>query len=266
MFSTEAASPGQYRFITGTPKFPGRTFYRMVLDEFKDISHLALAMLCVRSEKIRDDLARFFLSFLKQREFWTSYLSGEPLTESPDGDIRFDVSPTAGLVLDLAEPTLYLRHAGSERPAQLGWDDEAHWHPHVLRWAELDAICRAVAINDPSLPHPSVPLLLLNRFAPVTVGDDAEAIFETLEQAWRGLDLFSDDEVAEFSRRYDYRAAGFVWRPDVECGWLIHQDDTLRQGDEYLHHADLYTLRLTRIPDFPFHEFRKRGDVGDLAL
>lgn len=172
-----------------------------------------------------------------------------------EGDIQFDVSPTAGLILDLAEPTLFFRHAGLEQPVQLGWDDEAHWHPHVLRWAELDAICRAVSKNDSSLPHPGLPLPLLYRFASVTVGDDAEDIFETLEQAWRGLDLFSNDEVAEFSRKYDYRAAGFVWRPDDERGWLIHQDDTLRQGDGNMYDADLYTLRLADNPEFTFREF-----------
>lgn len=56
--ATDAASANQEGFVTGTPDFPDRNLYRMVLDEFMDLSYSALAMVCERSTEIRDTLAR----------------------------------------------------------------------------------------------------------------------------------------------------------------------------------------------------------------
>lgn len=40
----------------------------------------------------------------------------------------------------------------------------------------LDLICKRVALRDPSLPHPGLPLLLLSRFAPITDSEKADNV------------------------------------------------------------------------------------------
>lgn len=76
---------------------------------------------------------------------------------------------------------------GSTEPAELGWDDLAHWHPHALRWSELDLICRAVAVRDPRLPHPGAPMALLCRFTAVFEDDDVDRAVAGVDAAYAAL-------------------------------------------------------------------------------
>lgn len=134
----------------------------------------------------------------------------------------------------------------SGKEFELGWDDQAHWHPHVLRCEELDKICRSVARQDASLPHPGVPLLLFCRFAPVTDSGDSEHAISLLREAWRSLDLFDDPQICEFLKMVDYRATGVEWRQDAQLDWALHLDRDLHSK------VGLYTLRCKDNPDFPF--------------
>jgi hypothetical protein len=210
------------------------------------------------------------LSTVGRKHFWTDYLfvlEGDSSQEYPELDrcrIQFEISTQYGLVLQiderLSEATLFLKHPDARKPVQIAWDDQAHWHPHVLRWDELESICRGLAMREPYFAHPGLPLLLLNRFAPVTVGDDATTIFQVLEQAWRSLNLFDNDEMIKLARRFDFRCAGFIWRADERYGWIIQQDHGLRQETGYLHNADLYTLRHPDNQDFPFEHLNRLVD------
>jgi hypothetical protein len=212
-------------------------------------------------------------SVVRQRRFWTDFL----FETEPDAEyaelvgcrIRFDVSRDYGLVLDLDEllgrVVLLLRQTGMQDPVEIAWDDQAHWHPHVLRWEELVAICRCVAQRDTGLPHPGLPLVLLYRFAPITVGDDAPTIFRMLERAWRSLGLFSDEEIGELSRRFDYRRAGFVWEEDAKIGWWIGQKAGLRETTGVLRYASLYTLRHPENRGFPFEPIKRLVEAAQLG-
>lgn len=146
---------------------------------------------------------------------------------------------------DLVEATLDVQ-AGDGDPAQLGWDDQAHWHPHVLRWEELDLICRAAAVLDPKLVHPGPLLLLLHRFAPICEGDDVDHVFGLLGQAWADVG-FGEEDTLELVELRDARGAGFRWREDAASGrWFIEQAEASDSAME------LYTLRREDNPEFPF--------------
>jgi hypothetical protein len=133
---------------------------------------------------------------------------------------------------------------------QIAWDDQAHWHPHVLRWQELELVCLCAALREPSLIHPGLPLLLLHRFAPITECEHAERALRLIRDAWRSLGVFSESKVKEFASHWDFRGNGFEWRQDQETGWTLHQDDQLR------YNMDLYSLRWAQNPDFPHSRFR----------
>jgi hypothetical protein len=116
--------------------------------------------------------------------FWSALLDR---TGDLGGDLRISL-PVAGgygLVLDLAgaDQALGLREPHAHEPVQLGWAAPDRPHPAVLRFAELELCCRVIALDDPTLPHPGLPMAMLARFAP----DDAPAARATLEAAYRSL-------------------------------------------------------------------------------
>jgi hypothetical protein len=206
--------------------------------------------------------------------FWTDYLflseSGEQYSEFDGLQLRFDVSSRFGLTLDfnqaLSGVTLSLHHPEADEPVQIAWDDQAHWHPHVLRWDELDAVCRVVSKREPYLGNPYLPYLLLYRFAPITVGDDANAIFRVLEQAWRSLNLLPEANISTLTTRFDYRRAGFVWKSVEPLGWMIQQDQALRQMTGTMANADLYSLRRRDNPAFPHSQFNRLVKTAERGL
>src|SRR5262249_36078376 len=139
---------------------------------------------------------------VRKRDFWENFF-WDPEAEFDDHTtletwtIPFSVGGGYGLSLSFNEGL----HEFSldfvsprKKPMQIGWDDQAHWHPHVLRCEELERICRVIALNDHELPHPGWPLLLLHRFAPICLGDDVDLIVPMMETAWLRLGVFADAE------------------------------------------------------------------------
>lgn len=162
-------------------------------------------------------------------------------------EVRFDVGDGYGLLLSVATSldshTLKLFQPGQAEPAELAWDDLAHWHPYALRWAELDVICRALAVRDSDLPHPGPALALLCRFAAVFEDDDVAAAVASVDAAFASLR--PEDWTGFWPRgtdwldRADFRGEGVTWVSDGELRWA-------RQDDE--HNADFYTTRVQPTP------------------
>ncbi|MDQ7907046.1 hypothetical protein RB614_21270 [Phytohabitans sp. ZYX-F-186] len=129
--------------------------------------------------------------------FWADYFfrthRSTPDADPDPAELRatFPVAGGYALVLDLDREygtyALGLRTPGSSEPIPMAWDDRSRWHPHGLLWPELDLIGRVVALDDPSLPHPGLPVALLCRFTPITPEDDAAAVQALLGAALRSL-------------------------------------------------------------------------------
>src|SRR5262249_16169960 len=132
------------------------------------------------------------------------------------------------------------------QPEQIAWDDQAHWHPHVLRWEELDLVGRCSALADPSLPHPGLVVVLLHRFTPTCLKDDVDVIFPLLESAYRSLGVFSLREIDDRIERYDCRQGVLTWRRGA-AGWSLHQSEAADSSG-----FCLYTLRNPENDEFPF--------------
>ncbi len=129
-----------------------------------------------------------------RKKFWTDYYRvtdtnpDAPEYQELDGlPIELHVSPRHALVLQLEENLFqrspYLREPATRDLLQLGWADLDGPFQNVLRWEEIEAVCRCLAARDPALGYPGVPLLLLMPFAPITAADDVDAIRRLIAQA-----------------------------------------------------------------------------------
>jgi len=146
-------------------------------------------------------------------------------------------------------------------------DDQAHWHPFVLRWEELEVICRAVSITaqtharvdvterknqgteeekddggekETSWKHPGLPLLFLYRFAPICDGDNLERITAMLARAFQSVlgDEISDRDIRRFIERMDCRERKFRWFKDDDKNWWIGRgDDPETAGGVYTYRS-----------------------------
>lgn len=184
-------------------------------------------------------------------DFWNAFHFWEwheDLREFPQLDgclCRFSVGAGSALTLSL-DPgfgylSLSLESPLLSAPVEVGWDDQAHFHPDVLRWSELEAICTAVAATEHDA-HPGLPLLLLSRFAPICVGDDVEFIVDRLAAAWRAVAPGVPTRVVRTRiEDLDRRRAAFEWSREPEVGWVPKPG---RKG--------LHSLRSVQNPEFPF--------------
>jgi hypothetical protein len=191
--------------------------------------------------------------------FWADYLFLEdgPGEERPALDgarLDFGVCPGYQVSLSLDRHLCYhglgFIYPGAASTVEIGWDDQAHWHPNALRWEELDLIGRCLALNDPTLPHPGLPVLLLNRFTPVCLNTDADAVFPLIESAWRFLGLFAGRQLDEVVEKYDRRHAEFVWGEEA-VGWVLGQAEGAEERTGWY----CYTLRVAENDAFPFQQW-----------
>lgn len=204
-------------------------------------------------------------SLIGDARFWTdAYFVTAPEDVDAYADLE-DVSFRIGEhVLTHSFGGLYEFSLGlarcNEAPVEIAFDDQAHWHPHLFRWEELEAVCAAIAAGDRGLPHPGVPLLLLARFAIVTDEPEAQRAWAVMAAAWDRLGLLSVDARRNIFDRLDARGAGVSWVKD-DAGHLHPTQPEHLRGVR-----PLYSLRrpapplgeLDAIPEargpFPFDE------------
>ena len=120
---------------------------------------------------------------------------------------------------EMLERTLFLAEPATGDLIQLAWDDQGRPDQNVLRWEEVEAVCRCLAARDPALHHPGIPLLLLKPFAPVTAADDEAAIRQLVARAWQATGLFSEHEIAELVAEtcftWEERELQWVWNAQL---------------------------------------------------
>ena len=183
-------------------------------------------------------------------EYPTPPSSDHPPSQPPSLTLLFPFDR----VLDPTDPTFNLSsavdplfsyiplafHSPEAHDVTIGHDDQAHWHPFVLRWEELELFSKAVgrtflegegekgddsemeAEIDELYQHPGLPLLFLYRFAPICAGDDAEKIVGMLVKAYRRVvgEELKDKDLQRLVEKMDFRARGFRWFREG-CSWWI---------------------------------------------
>ncbi|MFF3564715.1 hypothetical protein ACFYXS_32225 [Streptomyces sp. NPDC002574] len=192
-------------------------------------------------------------------DFWPRYLFDDDAPDVHDAEdeeayiTRFPTGGGFALVLDLT-PAEYVELAveapGLPEPANVGWDDQAHFHPHVMPWRELDLLCRAVALHDTELRHPGPMLALLCRFAFLAENDDLDTITPLVDAAFESMrpGVGGSGRVREETRDWfdlrDLRGTGLAWTTRADGHEAVGQDST--DG------LPLYSLRTPSSKQFPF--------------
>lgn len=208
--------------------------------------------------------------------FWADYFFRAAPHPDPDpADLRatFPVAGGYALVLDLDRQfgtyALGLRTPTSGEPVPMAWDDRSRWHPHGLLWPELELIGRVVALDDPSLPHPGLPVALLCRFAPITAEDDAAAVRGLLGAALRSLRVPVPPDEQEPLFAYSPRVLSDAQVGDylaVPCagvaGTLRYPGSEVFPFDELAETVRLARQRVARVAAEPWRTER----VRELAL
>ncbi|TDE60274.1 hypothetical protein E1295_00015 [Nonomuraea mesophila] len=214
---------------------------------------------------------------ISRPDFWAACFLDEYAYDVPGGDV--DVSDdeyAPDLVVEYGGGggyallvsctsygvTLKLCHPGAAKPVELGWDDLAHWHPHALRWSEVDLVCRATALADPDAGYPGPHLALLGRFGPACTEADAAVAVPLLREAFTTLPGLDRYQRHTYASRGDIRAFGVRWKKDPTGWWYPCQggDTSEESHDPYRDDPDaedyldggLYSTREPGDSDFPF--------------
>jgi hypothetical protein len=215
---------------------------------------------------------------LADPRFWAMYFfeydEDDPEDDDAEDDEYFDEGshvlafPAGGgysLDLDISDGyfDLGLRVPGADEPVTVGWSDEAHFHPHTLRWDELDLLCRAAALLEPELRHPGPGLALLSRFLVISAHDDVPTIESLLHAAFTGLKPAAAEgfwpDAEDTAGRADFRHEAVVWHRDADGNFSVHKDMSAFDG------AHLYSTR-ERGSDFPWAGWRALIDQAERTL
>ena len=195
------------------------------------------------------------LALAQDKKFWARYewrlqddFAYSELEEEP---IRLPVTDEADLVLDTGEDFAYISlmfDAGDEEMIEIAWDDEAHFHPFVLRMEEWQGLSRQIA-SRAGVPE-WIPALLLQRFVGYDSPAELEAILRRGMELRRLSGLYTADELAAWPEhpllaqpslwdKLDRR-----WREQPPYGWVFEGEDA-------------YSLRIAGNPDFPFDAWNR---------
>jgi hypothetical protein len=199
---------------------------------------------------------------MKSHRFWTDYLFLTAPDFVHDDDVSWDIDLPLGtshvlrLRVSLGYVSLMLVVAPA-REVELGWDDEAHWHPHALRWSEIVAIRERLHAQRRESPRDAaLALLLLFRFAPLVDDQEFADASVALAAPMSELAALSSKEQARALARVDFRRAGAVWVHEAG-GWTISQVEPIPNRQ-----PEVYSLRVPGGP-FPFEAWRRlAGELG----
>lgn len=192
----------------------------------------------------------FYTKTFWERYFWKlqDEFSYEFLEDNP---LRFRLTAQDTLLLDPGEDLSYISLSyqyKNEEEIEIAWDDEAHFHPFVMRFNELLAIVDQIAAAHQI--ETWIPALLLRRF----VGIESFAEFQTVS-AWefdirKTSGLFTDDELQEWLEESKHIDEAYwndcyrKWSYREPYGWVFEGEDA-------------YSLRNSANGSFPFQEWKR---------
>lgn len=120
---------------------------------------------------------------------------------------------------------LGLRNTAANTVAEMGWWDDARWHPHALRWEELVKLHAYWRKQADFLLHPCAAFLLIALF--VGHGTDEQSRYshrrEVFRQHYGQLQIFDGAEIDEVSNATLIlpSEADYKWTIDDELGWVF---------------------------------------------
>lgn len=169
------------------------------------------------NEPIDDEVLRYFgIARISDREY------SQAVVSLPCGTgHRLEVS----ILPAFTSIDLGLRDLNTDVVAEMGWWDDARWHPHALRWDELVKLHNYWSKFDDLDVHPSAAFLLLALF--VGHGIDEQPRYSDrkvlIRKHYDRLQSLPDAEIEQVSEatlilpsEEDYK-----WTIDDELGWVF---------------------------------------------
>ena len=187
------------------------------------------------------------------KNFWEDYFWSPENTRAsyPELDahkIEFAISPQSTIVLSadskLWEHTLFLKNRHGGQLSQLGWSDQAHFHPDIFRLEELIAICKCLARLAPEWKHPGIPLLLLWEFCPITSETERDSISKLVADAFCSLISLTRDEAMALAARIVTPVRKVMWVRFPFGHWILEGESP-------------HSLRHPRYHEFPLESFEE---------
>ena len=184
--------------------------------------------------------------------FWRHYLRADGCERSsldPADAVCVDllVEPGTGLRVDVSRfaSNCYLIHPELKSPRLLGWDDDAHFHPHVFRWDEVVLLNQAAASSPEGFP----PVLLLIPFTAAPSSELTPAAASIVVSGLHAAGGFPSAGVEATARDLlsAYMRVPVTWRENADLGPVPIEQPSPVGGC-------LYSLRTPANPEFPFTE------------
>ncbi|MGE3803229.1 MAG: hypothetical protein AB7K24_01000 [Gemmataceae bacterium] len=198
---------------------------------------------------------------LHDKSFWLFYNTANEshldsaLRELTEFEFRLNCPAPYVLEIDVRFDfwTINLGLRLGEKKHELGWWDEARWHPFALRWAELELFQRYWQQHGCTHGVPESLLLLapfVGNVAPEHSDFSRRKV--TIAKAYEDLGiLLTAKEVADLTRHAFVQPSedDYHWKEDAELGWVI--------GGDYPCYSIRNREHETRGEGrFPFQEFR----------
>lgn len=188
------------------------------------------------------------------RTFWDRYnwqlqddFSYEMLEDNP---IHFQLTDDHALLLDPGDDFAYISLSfqyEEEEEIEIAWDDEAQFHPNVLRWNEHKTIVGRIA--EVHGLEPWIPALLLRRFVSLQSMDELQEISAWELEMRRASGLYTESELQEWLEESRAKAEEDADRIDrtwicrEPFGWIVEGEDA-------------YSLRHSDNTTFPFQQWK----------
>lgn len=184
---------------------------------FSDASFWQWLYLRKNDEPLADSVLRLFDS---------SDTSG---SRSPRVDFSFPCDAAASLVVSInpefEDFNLSLHDGNTDTEHPMGWWDWARWHPHALRWDELQKLENAWRNTLPIAGGTSPAFLLLAQFVGHANSEQDEFAERKsiIREHYRNLSLFSESELTELTDATLVRPSNedYEWTLDDELGWVF---------------------------------------------
>lgn len=167
-----------------------------------------------------------------------------------DEPIRMKVTEESCLLLDTGDDFSYISLLFEEdgEAVEIGWEDEAYFHPFVLRIEEWQSLYKQIAVNYNTAKW--IPGLLLQRFVGFTSRLECQAITEEGLALRKQSGLYSEQELVNWpahpllTDETYWENTDRKWLLAAPHGWVM-------EGQE------AYSLRTSNNPVFPYEAWNR---------
>ncbi|MFF2089853.1 hypothetical protein [Paenibacillus sp. NPDC058174] len=189
------------------------------------------------------------------KKFWARYewRLQDDFTYSAleDHPIKMNITEEAALLIDTGDDFSYLSLLFEEKGKELleiAWDDEAYFHPFVLRMEEWELLSRHIAAQHNT--EQWIPALLLQRFVGYSSLSELKAVIRLGMEMRQQSGLYTPTELENWPEHPMLKDETLLnsidrkWLLEAPYGWILEGKDS-------------YSLRNADNPDFPYNAWNR---------